>query len=1023
VSHDREPSAHHGHGHGSEPKHGSGEPTASLADPFERAMQSGRVASLAAAVVSSGDFVRDELMRRIQERFGNAVAAEVLEATASPLAFLDSTSHSAAPQSMQARAARRRHPASDRAAGGAERATASLAGIEGHIAAFAAARDQLDGAGARTHGEAIAATFERAGAAREAAAAAGATVAKAEDAELADELSAEMKPVLERAAAEVGPHRFAGQAVGGAPEVHAAGNLALAVMRLRSEAERTIALVDIAARIRDLWTGSGGQPSVEIQRAIGAQLAHVASRPVHFAFVKAALTSIEVWDYVATYDAPKAARDPATFGGIVANATAEERTIADLDRDVARQARQFGALVDLHDFDQATAIELLQGDTGITYLDNQETLVSRSSKHAPQVLAMMRDLDAAARSAVLEHFRKANVLDLFCGGLPWRQVRGLDAELTAGHAEVRAELGRYYMHRDTTDHSVSHMLERIPGVGGALETVANVATFGFLRSHDDAYRAERQGIITDQQFAEVTVDAAERAGAALAVSTVTGGVGAGLGRGAAGVALGEAATTTVAGRVVTGLAVGGAAGAAGNVGAQLGSDLADQRLSSVDAYGDAALTGAEFGMALGGGATGAGEVAGALAARSPAVAARLAALSRRFPTLPPDGPIMQALTSFGEHAGAAAARGTIRVLVTPTQLVDALAAQAVKATPAVRAAIARAVGRGDALAARALEMAGIEPGNLGGPPPAPAGATAGGRATAPASDLIAVDLSPGLGDDAAATIVKAEVEGEVAPGTAEAREPSGAGPSADQEPSAPSRPMGAVEEPPGDALRQRSPQTAEETSPPTTDSDRVLVEGEPVSQSSSPSGLISAAEVDTVAARIRATGRLIGDMDLWENTLRKAKANVGDHGALGEIEAVARWIDEGRLVEVLPERQNAGVTNPDYRVDGHLREVKTRSRALGKRWIKDEIADANTQFAGSGLVDPATGLPETGTAELQLRGEVEDATLESVERQIRGAMTGRNRSVERVRVLHNNHLLGEWARLPDGTIQRIFPAL
>ena len=40
-----------------------------------------------------------------------------------------------------------------------------------------------------------------------------------------------MTPVLARAAAEVGPHRFAGEAVGGAPEIHAAGNHALAIMR------------------------------------------------------------------------------------------------------------------------------------------------------------------------------------------------------------------------------------------------------------------------------------------------------------------------------------------------------------------------------------------------------------------------------------------------------------------------------------------------------------------------------------------------------------------------------------------------------------------------------------------------------------------------------------------------------------------------------------------------------------------------------------------------------------------------
>ena len=148
--------------------------------------------------------------------------------------------------------------------------------------------------------------------------------------------------------------------------------------------------------------------------------------------------------------------------------------------------------------------------------------------------------------------------------------------------------------------------------------------------------------------------------------------------------------------------------------------------------------------------------------------------------------------------------------------------------------------------------------------------------------------------------------------------------------------------------------------------------------------------------------------------LREAEA--GDEGAIGELESIERWLRAGRTVEVLPERQNAGVKNPDYRVDGDIVEIKTRSEPLNNRWIKDNIRSANEQIEGSG-----TG--ETGAVELQIRGEAaETATLEGVERQVRGQFTqSRSMSLRRVAVYRNGELLGEWIRNPDGSITRTFP--
>ncbi len=165
---------------------------------------------------------------------------------------------------------------------------------------------------------------------------------------------------------------------------------------------------------------------------------------------------------------------------------------------------------------------------------------------------------------------------------------------------------------------------------------------------------------------------------------------------------------------------------------------------------------------------------------------------------------------------------------------------------------------------------------------------------------------------------------------------------------------------------------------------------------------------------VRENPKVTGDRAALEKMLREAEA--GDPGAMGELEAIERWLAEGREVEVLPERQNAGVKNPDYRVDGEVVEVKSRTESLSKRWIKDQIRSANQQVEQSGL-------GEQGAVELQLREQAaESATLEGVERQVRGQFNeNRSGSLNRVSVYRNGELLGEWIRQLDGSVTRTYP--
>jgi hypothetical protein len=160
-------------------------------------------------------------------------------------------------------------------------------------------------------------------------------------------------------------------------------------------------------------------------------------------------------------------------------------------------------------------------------------------------------------------------------------------------------------------------------------------------------------------------------------------------------------------------------------------------------------------------------------------------------------------------------------------------------------------------------------------------------------------------------------------------------------------------------------------------------------------------------------GEVKGDLArLQQEAMSKnAKSRVG---AQGELDAIERLAQEGKSVEKLSEQNVTGQKEPDLRVDGKLREIKTRVEELDDKWVKKQIEDANRQFRDSKHEDPY------GSVDLQLKDQVatDSQLLEKAERQVRGQFkTDRSTSVTEVRLYNDGRMIGEWSRVGDKIIR------
>jgi hypothetical protein len=194
--------------------------------------------------------------------------------------------------------------------------------------------------------------------------------------------------------------------------------------------------------------------------------------------------------------------------------------------------------------------------------------------------------------------------------------------------------------------------------------------------------------------------------------------------------------------------------------------------------------------------------------------------------------------------------------------------------------------------------------------------------------------------------------------------------------------------------------------------------------------LPAAARPKSIAERIQALkdAGVKGDFD--ELAKRAAK---NEEGALGELEAIERWLRQGikgEEIEVLEPSNVRSQTTPDCRVRGELTEIKTRDLAVGDRWATDAVARANEQLRDSGLDTnrPMVGVggrgPQ-GQVELQLRGNAaRTATVDSIEAQVRGSFHSGPKgspNVRRVAVYGDGRLIAEWVRTAANAIIRTFP--
>ena len=117
-------------------------------------------------------------------------------------------------------------------------------------------------------------------------------------------------------------------------------------------------------------------------------------------------------------------------------------------------------------------------------------------------------------------------------------------------------------------------------------------------------------------------------------------------------------------------------------------------------------------------------------------------------------------------------------------------------------------------------------------------------------------------------------------------------------------------------------------------------------------GLAEMQKISQRVADLKARG-VKGDLNKIERD-----ALYVDRGARGELDAMDRWLDEGKDVEALPEIPNAG-TNPDFLVDGVLTEVKTTASPPVKDTFNKLLRYANKQIkkraASSAHAHLATG--------------------------------------------------------------------
>lgn len=274
-------------------------------------------------------------------------------------------------------------------------------------------------------------------------------------------------------AAHFGVQRFRGAPViaGVAPIRLGGGRLAAG--RLLQEAgfaEGLIATVnEVVAMVPAAAAATAGGVSIPTPSGASAAAARIrawAGRPVHFAFLRAALSALGVWSQIEH-----------------ANLAGDLRTLGQLGDDVDKNAARFGAMNDVGAYDPGVAESML--------------LATPSRENVVHVLGMIESAAPDARGPILEDLQRRGLLDGFAARLSYQEAERLHDSVRDAPG-VRAVLrDRYGDDPRTGDNTLGSLLGSVPLIGRGLRWAGNVATFGFMEEHDAAHRAMTAGEMTD----------------------------------------------------------------------------------------------------------------------------------------------------------------------------------------------------------------------------------------------------------------------------------------------------------------------------------------------------------------------------------------------------------------------------------------------------------------------------------------------------------------------------------------------
>jgi len=738
------------------------------------------------------------------------------------------------------------------------------------------------------------------------------------------------------------------------------------VARIANEAGSVVELLSVVLEVRNLAGTIGTECVAEIPPEQRDAIAHMIepyhTRPIDFAFLVRVLRDECLWELVEG-----------------AKGESGRPLAATLDKTLA-QAEQTGAFQDMGGWDAEKI---------------QQLLADADDDNAFQVFLELKYMPPSARGPAIRQIDQMGLLGNFCDHVGWQYVKGLADVIRADDGKAAGLLDPYWenegggksLHKIYEENAMENIEEGgtinlINAYGWVfLDTAHNALTGGFLHEYSAAYDAREEGWITDDEYYSASGKALGKAAVITAAAAITGGVVGPYAEGfAAGLGAGEGAAAVIGG---------GVGGFAAGVSGHFAGDVYDQMLNgkegfdSAGSYLESGALGAGSGMALAGVSVLAGKYLPASQQRMGDIyAARYPRMMRMFEQIRRAGARDGADFAAGNAAAYRAVRTRVRMTVRELkELFD----------------------------------------TFGGAPPALAG---GGTLDSLPPDTIVE-----------ATLVSDDLN---RPMQMSSNEENGGGNSNEKptvtEPDEPRIQVEdiTVEEPPPEAqvstaddqastepVTEATPQqTPTETQAPQPTTEEQVVAPQPQVQPK-PRRVITPDTVDDAVNTMKATGRLTGEMGQFDSKVALAKS--GNVGALGELEGVQRWLDDGSTVEVLPERANEKLPNgqfrkfPDYRVNGKITELKSRLDPMDEKWIRTQVSEANKQVRRSGF-------DETGQLELQLRGpEATRVTVEEIEAQLDYFTEEYNRGIDRVAVYKDGELFAEWIRNADGTITRKFP--